>query len=218
MIRALAIFALLLTIGRARAETVFVAGGAGRTGLEIVRALAAAGHTIRAGTRDITRHHETIPGVTWVAGDVLDPAALNQALAGADAVVAALGHRDIAGPDAPQIADYLAVRVLTDAARAHKVRRMILISAANVGPFEDHRLTPRSGFLLYWKTKGENYLKASGVPFTIVGPGGLKDTDDPGPGVRVLPRGKYEYPGYVSRRRVAEVAVAALGDTGAAGK
>ncbi len=72
---------------------VAVLGASGRAGSEITKELAARGHTVTA----IARKPETIPaasGVTAVAGDASDAAALPGLIKGADAVISAL-HFDV---------------------------------------------------------------------------------------------------------------------------
>ncbi len=73
------------------------------------------------------------------------------------------------------------VRNLVDAAKRHDIKQFVILAAANTGPFEDHRKIARTGYVLYWKTKGEEHLKASGVPFTIVGASGLRNEPREGP-------------------------------------
>ena len=72
---------------------VAVLGASGRAGSEITKELAARGHTVTA----IARKPEAIPsatGVTPVAGDASDTAALADLIEGSDAVISAL-HFDI---------------------------------------------------------------------------------------------------------------------------
>lgn len=72
---------------------VAVLGASGRAGSEITAELARRGHTVTA----IARKPEAIaaaPGVTAVAGDASDPAALASLIAGVDAVITAL-HFDV---------------------------------------------------------------------------------------------------------------------------
>lgn len=207
---------LLLTFSAPSAhanETVFVAGATGGTGLEVVRLLEAAGYTVRGGTRNPQRAQERHGNIAqWVQYDALDTSSVEAAVTGVDRVVSALGGRGLVGAGSPQFIEYLAVRNLTEAATRHDVKQFVLLGAANTGPFEDHTRTPRTGLLLYWKTKGEEFLKFSGVPYTIVGASGLRNEPREGPGVRLLPRANYKWPGFVSRFRVAEVMTAALAD------
>ena len=76
---------------------VLVTGGTGYVGAHAVAALAGAGHRIRV----LARSAEKIPaalgplgvdGVETAIGDVTEPAAVERALAGCDAVGVLLGH------------------------------------------------------------------------------------------------------------------------------
>lgn len=72
---------------------IVVLGASGRAGSEITREAAARGHTVTA----VARKPDAIPaadGVTAVAGDASDAAALAPLLKGADAVISAL-HFDV---------------------------------------------------------------------------------------------------------------------------
>lgn len=68
---------------------VAVLGASGRAGSEIVQELARRGHEVRA----VSRRPGSFPaGVTAVAGDASDAAALAGLIAGSDAVISALHH------------------------------------------------------------------------------------------------------------------------------
>lgn len=194
-------------------ETIFVAGATGGTGIEVVRLLHDAGYLVRGGTRDPIRAFERFGNIAdWVRFDALDPALIDAAVAGADRVISTLGGRGIVGAASPQFIEYLAVRNLVEAAQKHDVKQFVILGAANTGPFEDHEKIPRTGYVLYWKTKGEEFLKASGVPYTIVGASGLRNEPREGPGTRILPRKDYKWAGFISRYRIAEVMLAAVND------
>jgi putative NADH-flavin reductase len=68
-----------------------VVGASGKTGRHLVEQALHAGHTVTAVVRNPTRlpiRHQRLQVVT---ADVLDPAAIQPAVAGADAVISALG-------------------------------------------------------------------------------------------------------------------------------
>ncbi len=228
MIRAV-ILSLLMASAAAAAERVFVAGGSGRSGIEMVKAFRAAGYDVTASTRDAAqaadRHGSDI---TWVRLDMFALPDVIAAVAGHDIVISALGHGDFIGPEAPQFVQYLAVRNLIDAAKAAKAKHMLLMSSSTAGHRFDHRLEARFGMVLYWMTKAEDYLAASGLGWTVLGPGGLYDAEilalrglPPPPaedwGARIMPRPDYKFD-FVSRAGVAQVALAAVRDPAARGK
>jgi uncharacterized protein YbjT (DUF2867 family) len=65
-----------------------------------------------------------------------------------------------------------------------------------------------SGDALKWKAKGEAHLRASGVPYTIVRPGGL--VDEPGGQTGLDFQQGDEGSGRIARADVAAVMIAAL--------
>ena len=121
-------------------------GGIGRQALE--QALAA-GHDVTAVVRDPSRLSR---GVRTVAVDLADadPSALDSALAGADAVLSALGPRSSAEAGVAS----RGTRALVAAMQATGVRRIVVVSAAPIstvpspGRPRPPRHDPGDGFLM----------------------------------------------------------------------
>jgi uncharacterized protein YbjT (DUF2867 family) len=157
---------------------VLVAGATGQTGQLIVRELLAGGYEVRALVRDTAKARQILGDrVELVQGDVKEPATLGAAFAGTDAVISAVGARGAKGPDRPEAIDYEGVRNLVDAAVTARSRQFVLVSSRSVTQ-PDNPLNKLFGNVLIWKLKGEDALRASGVPYTVVRPGGL--TNGPG--------------------------------------
>ncbi|MDH5254371.1 MAG: SDR family oxidoreductase [Gammaproteobacteria bacterium] len=157
---------------------VLVAGATGQTGQLIVRELLAGGYEVRALVRDTAKARQVLGDrVELVQGDIKDPATLGAAFAGTDAVISAVGARGAKGPDRPEAIDYQGVRNLVDAAVTARSRQFVLVSSRSVTQ-PDNPLNRLFGNVLIWKLKGEDALRASGVPYTVVRPGGL--TNGPG--------------------------------------
>lgn len=78
-------------------STIAIFGATGRTGRRLVDAALAAGYAVRALARDPSRVAPR-DGVTIVAGDVLDPAAVARTVAGCDGALTALGGGTTAEP------------------------------------------------------------------------------------------------------------------------
>jgi len=73
---------------------------------------------------------------------------------------------------------------------------------------EDHYLNKAFDNVLKWKLKGEQVLRTSGIPYTIVRPGGL--TDEDGGQHEILFKQGDKDGGLITRADVARVCVAAL--------
>ncbi|MEU9618611.1 SDR family oxidoreductase [Streptomyces sp. NPDC088846] len=109
--------------------TVF--GATGGVGQEIVRQAVAAGHEVTAVVRDPARLPVLLSDVqVHAAAGLDDPEALREAVAGRDAVLSALGSR---GRKADGVAERLTRSVLA-AMEAEGVRRLLVVSAAPIGP------------------------------------------------------------------------------------
>ncbi|MEU8752361.1 NAD(P)-dependent oxidoreductase [Streptomyces chartreusis] len=108
--------------------TVF--GATGGTGKEIVRQALDAGHEVTAVVRDPARFPVTGDRLQVFRADLTDPQALRPAVAGRDAVLSGLGARS--RKDAG-IAARL-TRAVLGALEAEGVRRLVVVSAAPVGP------------------------------------------------------------------------------------
>jgi uncharacterized protein YbjT (DUF2867 family) len=184
----------------------------------MLAALRAAGYgKVRALVRDPAGARAKVAAdVELVQGDVRDPASLAAALAGMQYVVSTLGANSFNDPaNSPEKVDYEGVRNLAAAAKAAGVKHYVQVSSLGVTN-PNHPLN-RFGKVMDWKLKGENALRASGVPYTIVRPGGLGDGAGGQVGIRVAQGDKMES-GQIQRADVATVCVQALGNPDAFGK
>ncbi len=198
-------------------RSVVIAGARGRTGRLIAEKALAAGYTVRGLTRNPERAREQYgDGIEWLACDVRNPNDVGAALQNMDAVFCAIGYTEFAGPNGAQFVDYLGVRHLVDDAVEQKAKHFVLISSGASGLARDHSDYPQFGYVGYWKTKAEDRLKKSGLPYTIVGPAGLIDEPGGTKAIRIMRRPDYlALP--MARRNidigdVATVAVASLND------
>jgi len=194
----------------ARGMKVLVVGAAGRTGSHALRMMLAAhqGPVLGMVRRPEQRDAVAAFGAEPVLCDLTAEApregetALEQAVAGVDAVVCAAGARDARDAEA---VDHLGTARLIDAARAAGVARFLLISA--MGADRPDRAAPSLRPLLQAKQEAEKALAQSGMAWTVLRPGSL--TDEPGSG-RVRLGESLGAHGSVPRSDVARVAVAAV--------
>ena len=198
---------------------VLVAGATGKTGALVVAQLKAKGYPVRAFVRNAQKAADRLgPDVEAVVGDLRDPASIAATLDGVGVVVNAAGS-GVPAPDdnMPEHVDFKGARNLADAAAAAGVGHYVLISSMGATQ-DDHQLNRLFNNILIWKRRGEEAVAASGIPYTIIRPGGLND----GPGSEqtvIFEQG--DLPGLdkaISRADVARVTVAAVKDEGARNK
>ena len=107
-----------------------VVGATGHTGRQVVEQALARGDDVIA----LARHPEALPrlgpGIVSAAADVLDRAVLTEALAGADAVVSALG---IGASRQPTVVYSDGIANVLHAMDAHGIRKLAVISAVPAG-------------------------------------------------------------------------------------
>ena len=200
--------------------TVLVPGASGKSGRFVMAILAEQGYDARGMTRNVERAAAASDAdYTWVQGDAKNPEDLTAAMDGVDYVICTIGTQEPTGDNSPEFVDYGGVKNLVDAAKAANVKHFVLLSSAGASREDpEDRLNKMFGNVVIWKHRGENYLKASGLDYTIVRPGGLLENLYE-QGERGL---KFEQgdmgTGIIHRGDVAEVLVAALQDPAAKGK
>lgn len=156
---------------------VLVIGGTRATGLEVVRVLRARGDEVVVLARPASdaRAAEAL-GARIFRGDAMVPADLAAALASGHfrAIVSTLGSRNLKG----QRPDFIGNRNAVDAARLAGVKRFVMVSVIGAGNSLEAAPLPARYFLrdvIPEKSKAEDYLKTSGLEYTIIRPGGLLD-------------------------------------------
>jgi uncharacterized protein YbjT (DUF2867 family) len=166
-----------------------ILGGTGGVGGHVLNWALDAGHPVRALAR-LPGALPPRPGLTVIRGDALDDAAVTETIAGADAVVSALGPRGAKSPSllAGAAANAVAAMDKTGA------RRLVCVSAAGAYINGD----PDTGWLIktvlprvfakqFADTRQmENVIRGSGLDWTIVRP--VRLVNRPGTGrYRVRP-------------------------------
>ena len=162
-------------------QTILVAGASGRTGRYVVQHLQDDGLRFRAMTRNraeaVKRLSAADPSVDWnrvdwIECDVRDPAQVTAAMRGVDLVISVIGANTVGDDNSAEFVDYGGVRNLVDAAVREKVQQFVLLTAIGVTD-PAHPFNKATKGALGWRFKGEEYLRASGLTYTIVRPGGL---------------------------------------------
>lgn len=157
-------------------ERILVAGATGRTGRFVVSNLLESNHVVRGLTRNPTKAREQYgDAVEWVGGDVRDVSSLSALYQGVDRVISVLGATQRTGDNTPEEVEYRGNVNLIDQAKTDGLKQVVMITSLSAGRVDvDPGLAARFTGMV-WKNKAEHYLRDSGVPYTIVGPGGLRD-------------------------------------------
>lgn len=160
-------------------ELILIAGASGRAGHFVVEHLREEGANFRALTRSreeaLKRLGPAFADIDWVECDVRDPAQVAAAMRGVTQLISVIGANQISGPNSAEFVDYGGVKNLVDAAVAAQVRQFVLLTAIGVTD-SAHPFNKATKGALGWRLKGEEYLRASGLSYTIVRPGGLVNT------------------------------------------
>ena len=157
----------------------------------------------------MAKAREIIPEtVTLVEGDVLKSSSFESTLSDCNVLICATGASPSFKPIGPYLVDYLGTKNLIDAAKAQEVEHFILVSSLCVSKL----FHPLNLFwlVLFWKHKAETYLKVSGIPYTIVRPGGLKDGNDDDSESILMSSQETLFEGSIPRQKVAQVCVEAI--------
>ena len=157
---------------------VVIVGGHGKIAMRLSKLLAERGDS----PRGIIRKTEQADDLEKIGAEpiVLDieNVEIDDAVAGADAVVFAAGAGPGSGPARTRTVDYAGAVNLGEAAQTHGVRRYLMVSA--IGANHPERWSGEMGPYYEAKADADKYVMESGLDYTIVRPGRL--TDDPGTG------------------------------------
>src|SRR6266568_6541556 len=169
---------------RKESDMILIVGASGRLGSVVVQHLREQGKSIRVMTRNpLGLAHLKQQGVEIVSGDLRDPASLASACQGVEQVLAAAHALDGKGDNNPQTVDDMGNRHLIDAAKAAGVERFIFVSVQGASPD-----SPLEFFRIKYHT--EEYLRASGLNFTILRPSAFMDLWAQLIGLPILEQGK----------------------------
>ncbi|XP_057746037.1 protein TIC 62, chloroplastic [Arachis stenosperma] len=179
---------------------VFVAGATGKVGLRTVRELIKLGFKVRAGVRSAERAGPLIKSVEQmklddgtsggsqavekleiVECDLEKPDQIGPALGNASTVICSIGasEKEVFDITGPYRIDYRATKSLIDAATVAKVNHFILVTSLGTNKFGlPAAILNLFWGVLIWKRKAEEALLASGLPYTIVRPGGMERPTD----------------------------------------
>jgi uncharacterized protein YbjT (DUF2867 family) len=168
-------------------STVAIAGGHGKIAMLLGAMLAGRGDTARGLIRNPDQEGDLrAAGIEPLLCDLEDDGDVAAAVRGADAVVFAAGAGPGSGEARKTTMDLGGAVKLIEAAEAEGISRYLMVSAMGAAdpPADGADSAVGDGvFSAYLRAKADadDALRASGLDYTIVRPGGL--TDDPGTGL-----------------------------------
>jgi len=185
----------------------FVAGATGETGRRIVKELVERNIPVRAMVRDLEQARAVLPeSAQLVVGDVLKPETLSEAIGDSTVVLCATGAKPSFDPTSPYKVDYEGTKNLVDAAKTKGIEHFVFVSSLCTSKL----FHPLNLFwlILVWKKQAEEYIQKSGLVYTIVRPGGLKNEDNTSS--IVMSSADTLFDGSIPRTKVAQVCIEAL--------
>jgi uncharacterized protein YbjT (DUF2867 family) len=188
-------------------EPILVVGGSGRTGRHIVEQLRRdASHPVRV----LSRHGGDVDA-ELVVGSITEPSDVRRAAGDAAGVVVCVESSEQPGANGPEPVHLHGVEnVLAAAPPAAHIVLVTQIYITRPEAFE------RVRDVILARGRGEEALRTSGRPYTIVRPSWL--TNEPGGGQAIRFEQGDTGEGEIARADVAAVVVAALGSPDAVGK
>ena len=157
---------------------ILIIGGTGGTGQQLIKQALQQGHKLTVLARRPEKIKITHPDLTVIKGNVLDPQKVQEAVAGQDAVLSALGHKRF----------FIKTNILSEGTRniilamqKHGMSRLVCITSLGIGNSRFklglyHTLFVIPVIIFFYfmdKEKQEKLIKNSNLDWTIVRPGQL---------------------------------------------
>ena len=155
---------------------VAISGASGKTGFRIVEEALKKGLKVKKIVRKNSNVKEDSKNSETLRVSLNDKDALDKALKNVDALIIATGARASLDLTGPAKVDALGVFRQLQSCKRVGIKRVILVSSLCTGKLF-HPLN-LFGLILIWKKIGENYLRNPSFEWTIIRPGGLKETEN----------------------------------------
>ena len=154
---------------------VAITGASGKTGYRIAEEAVKKGLKIKKIVRKNSNVIEDSKNSETLRVSLDDKNALDKALENVDALIIATGARASLDLTGPAKVDALGVFRQLQSCKRVGIKRVILVSSLCTGKLF-HPLN-LFGLILIWKKIGENFLRNPSFEWTIIRPGGLKESE-----------------------------------------
>lgn len=149
-----------------------ILGATGKLGRVLTARALEAGHEVRAFVRDPDKLGDLRDRVEAVVGDLSDPASLERAIDGVDAVVSCLGPTKL---DAGQVALFEAgTQAIVEAMKAHGVRRIVAVSGGAARLPTDRRSLANRLLIGVMRTMAGTIVEANERVLAVLAGSGLE--------------------------------------------
>ena len=153
-----------------------ISGASGKTGYRITEEAVKKGFKVKQIVRQSSKVSEGLKSTQIVRVSLNNDQDLDKALEDVDALIIATGARASFDLTGPAKVDALGVYKQLQSCKRVGIKRVILVSSLCSGKLF-HPLN-LFGLILIWKKVGENFLIKSNLEWTIIRPGGLKESED----------------------------------------
>ena len=153
-----------------------ITGASGKTGYRIAEEAVKKGLKVKQIIRKNSKIIEGLKNLETIRLSLDDKEDLDKALENLDALIIATGARASLDLTGPAKVDALGVYRQLQSCKRVGIKRVILVSSLCTGKLF-HPLN-LFGLILIWKKLGENFLRNSNLEWTIIRPGGLKESEN----------------------------------------
>ena len=185
-----------------------ITGASGKTGFRIAEEALKRGLKVRQIIRKNSIVSKSLKKTEFARIELNNREELDESLKGIDVLVIATGARASIDLTGPAKVDALGVLKQLQSCKRVGIKRVILVSSLCTGKLF-HPLN-LFGLILIFKKIGENYLKDSNLQWTIIRPGGLKETEDIKFENIIYTKEDTQFDGSIPRRLVAKCCIDSL--------
>ena len=185
-----------------------ITGASGKTGYRIVEEASKKGYKVRQITRKNSKIHNGLEKIETLRISLDNQQNMDNALENIDVLIIATGARASLDLTGPAKVDALGVYKQIQSCKRVGIKRIILVSSLCTGKLF-HPLN-LFGFILLWKKLGEDFLRKSNIDWTIIRPGGLKETENIANEIIKYSKKDTQNEGSIPRRLVAKCCIEAL--------
>ena len=185
-----------------------VTGASGKTGYRIVEEAIKKGYKVKQIIRKYSKISEGLENIETSRISLNNDKELDNSLSDVDALIIATGARATLDLTGPAKVDALGVYRQLRSCKRVGIKRVVLVSSLCTGKLF-HPLN-LFGLILLWKKLGENFLRNSNIDWTIVRPGGLKESENIKNECIEYSKEDTQIKGSISRRLVAICCVESL--------